>query len=113
VSNPVPFHLKALRGNPGKRALNKHEPAPSVMPSVPEPPSFLDDVAAAEWRRVAPELHALRLLTALDLNPLAAYCQAFARWRQAEEALATERVLIVTGSTGNAIQNPLIRVAAT
>jgi phage terminase small subunit len=37
---------------------------------------------------VAPELHALGLLTTLDLQTFAAYCWAFGHWRETEEALA-------------------------
>jgi hypothetical protein len=37
---------------------------------------------------VAPQLHVLGLLTAIDVMVLAAYCQACGRWQQAEDALA-------------------------
>ena len=37
---------------------------------------------------MAGELHRLGLLTALDINILAAYCLACARWKRAEGALA-------------------------
>jgi P27 family predicted phage terminase small subunit len=56
---------------------------------VPEPPPFLVGYAADEWWRVAPELHRLGLLTLVDVMPLAAYCEAYKRWRTAEELLAT------------------------
>ena len=71
----VPTHLRLLRGNPGKRPI-KPEPEPAVPDKPPEPPNFLSDEAKNEWWRVAPELHALSLLTVLDVMPLAAYCQA-------------------------------------
>ena len=32
---PTPNYLKLLRGNPGKRKLNKHEPQPQIPPSRP------------------------------------------------------------------------------
>ena len=44
--------------------------------------------AKDEWWRVAPQLHVLGLLTAIDVMVLAAYCQACGRWQQAEDALA-------------------------
>jgi phage terminase small subunit len=85
---PVPTQLEILRANPGKEKLNKHEPRPMVPPQVPDAPAFLNGYARAEWDCVADELHRLRLLTVVDLQPLAAYCQAYGRWRTAEEALS-------------------------
>jgi hypothetical protein len=64
----TPTNLVLLRGNPGKRALNKEEPKP--RPVLPEPPGHLDTGAKREWRRVAPELHQLGLLTVLDVDAL-------------------------------------------
>ena len=52
------------------------------------PPGFLMPAAKDEWWRVAPQLHYLGLLTAIDVTALAAYCQACGRRQQAEDALA-------------------------
>ena len=38
---PTPTYLKLLKGNPGKRSLNKHEPKPALLNKPPEPPPFL------------------------------------------------------------------------
>ena len=57
---------------------------------MPDPPSFLTAAAGEEWRRLAPELCRLGLLSALDTMPLAAYCQAFATWLVATEAGAAD-----------------------
>jgi len=38
---PQPTNWKVLRGNPGKSALNKHEPQPQMPDEPPEPPPFL------------------------------------------------------------------------
>src|SRR4029079_11570849 len=74
--------------------------------------------AKAEWLRQAPELHALGLLTILDLQTFAAYCQAYGRWRDAEETLATmaerdddARGLLVRNGKGDVRTNPLVRIA--
>ena len=70
---PVPFPLKVLRGNPGKRPM-KPEPQPEQATDVPAPPPFITGYAADEWWRTAPELQRLGLLT---VPALAAYCHAF------------------------------------
>lgn len=115
---PLPTHLKLLRGNPGHRPLNESEPQPEISANVPEPPPFLTGYGRDEWWRVAPQLYRLGLLTALDVAVLAAYAQAYASWRLAEESLAemakrdpvTSGLLIKT-SSGDAAQNPLVGIA--
>ncbi len=68
---------------------------------------------------MAPELHRLGLLTRIDVACLAAYCQNYARWRTAEEALTrmADRdehtgALLVRTADGNAKRNPLVKIAA-
>jgi P27 family predicted phage terminase small subunit len=114
---PTPNVIKLLRGNPGKRRI-ADEPKPQIPETVPEPPPFLIGYAADEWYRVAPELHRLRLLTIADVMPFAAYCQAYMYWRTAAEALAAmasrdpvTNGLMVRGSAGSAMQNPLVHIA--
>jgi P27 family predicted phage terminase small subunit len=83
---PKPTHLKLVMGNPGRRPLNENEPQPEV--ALPAVPTHLSDVAKVEWGRIANELHELGMLTRLDRAQLAAYCQAYADWVEAEEKLA-------------------------
>jgi terminase small subunit-like protein len=83
----IPTHLRLLRGNPGKRPI-RPEPEPPIPEKLLEPPAFLSEDAKNEWWRVVPELHALGLLTLLDITPLAAYCDAYGRWITAERLLA-------------------------
>jgi P27 family predicted phage terminase small subunit len=115
---PLPTHLKLVRGNPGKRAL-KNEPQPAIPAKQPRPPDFLTGYAADEWWRIVGELYRLQLVTAIDINPLAAYCVAYQRWRTAEETLAEMAkrdlqtgALLIKDVTGNPQPNPLVRIAA-
>lgn len=83
---PKPTHLKLVTGNPGRRPLNADEPHPQIaLPTVPE---HLTDEAKVEWGRVANELYELGLLTRIDRAVLAAYCQTYADWCDAERQLA-------------------------
>lgn len=113
-----PTALKLIDGNPGKRPINRREVKPTISARVPSPPSYLDRVAANEWRRIAPELHVLGLLTNIDKAPLATYCQAFSRWRAAEDVVARMKekdqltdALMIRTKSGNAIQNPVVGTA--
>ena len=114
---PKPIRLKLLQGNPGKRPIRGffEPPKPSKPPN---PPDFLKGEALDEWSRVVPGLMVFGLLTEIDTMPLAAYCMAYARWRDAEELLAEletvderGRGLLVKGSKGQARSNPLIQIA--
>lgn len=113
---PTPTALKLVKGNPGKRAMNKKEAKPDL--ARPTPPSFLNDDAKVEWGRVVGTLFKAGLMTELDRAVLAAYCQAYGRWAQAERALSrmadkdeNNRALMVKTSNGNAVQNPLVGTA--
>jgi P27 family predicted phage terminase small subunit len=77
-----PTTLKILEGNPGHQKLNLDEPQPEV--GVPECPTELTGEARKEWGRVCAILTACRVLTMADRAALAAYCQCWSRWLQAE-----------------------------
>jgi P27 family predicted phage terminase small subunit len=66
-------------------------------------------VAKKEWKRVAPELEKLGLLTRVDMAALAGYCQGYARWVQAEKALADYGLTFVT-DTGYITQRPEVAI---
>jgi P27 family predicted phage terminase small subunit len=96
---PKPTVLKQLAGNPGKRKLNKSEPK---FKGVPVCPQWLIPVAKTEWKRVVPELAALDMLRSVDTSSLAAYCESYARWRQAELVITKE---------GQTVQEPIVNKA--
>ena len=113
---PKPTHLKLIEGNPGKRPIRTGSERPAT--AMPDAPDHLNNTARSEWDRVAHGLHALRLLEMVDRGALAAYCVTYARWVQAERAIAEmgKRDMLTGGlmiktSNGNAIQNPLVGTA--
>lgn len=79
---PKPTHLKAINGNPGKRPLNENEPKPKGAAKCP---TWLHKDAKKEWKRLAPELERLKLLTLLDTVAFAGYCESYAQWKEATE----------------------------
>ena len=84
---PQPTALKLLRGNPGKRALNKDEPKPEPLKPDEEAakcPKELTGDARAVWKRMAPGAMRVGLLTTADLTLFEAFCMTYMRWRQAE-----------------------------
>ena len=109
---PKPTALKILEGNPGKRPLNTDEPKPKS--GAPKCPSFLSPEAKKEWRRIVRALADIDLLTSVDMAVLAAYCQSYSRWMQAEKILETEGLTYVyTNKKGeeNVIARPEVRIS--
>jgi P27 family predicted phage terminase small subunit len=78
--------------------------------ALPRCPPHLDDVARAEWRRLAKPMHDAGVLTIADRAALAAYCQAYARWVEAEEKLKETPMLLKTPS-GYVQQSPWLAIA--
>lgn len=105
---PKPTALKRAAGNPGKRALNDAEPEPPA--GLPTCPPHLNDIAREEWTRVAQALHDMGVLTVMDRAGLAAYCQAYGRWVEAEERLRLGPSLVKTPS-GHVQQSPWMGIA--
>ena len=86
---PKPAELRLLEGKRGHRPIPKTV-KPKKNKKIPEPPDWLCKYAKSEWKRVVPELYNLGLLTKIDTTALEAYCQCYARWREAEEQLKVE-----------------------
>lgn len=110
---PQPTALKILRGNPGKRTLNKREPEPDDTP--PTCPSHLDEVARTEWDKLIPILSRMRVLTEADYITLAALCQTYSRWISAQTELnksGTAGMLYKTQS-GYIQVSPLLQIVNT
>ena len=84
--------------------------ASSSLKALPRCPTHLSAVARKEWRRLATPLHEAGILTLADRAALAAYCQAYARWVEAEEKLGEGPVLLKTPS-GYVQQSPWLTVA--
>jgi P27 family predicted phage terminase small subunit len=106
-TKPKPSQLKILEGNPGRRPIPE---SVRVDPQAPKCPAWLDVEAKREWRRIVPELVALGIVGQVDRAALAGYCQAYARWVEAERVLSTEGQYI-EGTKGGMIKHPAFQVA--
>lgn len=105
---PHPTALRRIAGNPGKRGYNAHEPLlPDDFPTCPD---HLGVVARAEWDRLAPLLFSVGVLTTADRAALAAYCQCYGRWVEAEEKLQATPLLLKTPS-GYVQQSPWLSIS--
>lgn len=103
-----PTALKVLEGNPGKRPLNDREPVPPK--ATLKCPAWLLPEAKKEWKRLAPALEAMGVLTMADLTAFEGYCQAYARWKEAE-AFITQHGSIFQTPSGYVQQVPQVSIA--
>jgi P27 family predicted phage terminase small subunit len=104
---PKPTNIKILEGNPGKRAMNRHEPRPS--PVAPPMPRNLPALAQKFWKDIAPRLEALGILTEVDGPAFTAMAIHYAKMIEATVAMKKD------GQTkkdynGNPVKNPMDQV---
>ena len=97
-----------MRGR--KPAAKRKSDIPVTSDALPRCPSHLTSVARKEWRRLAKPLHDMGILFTTDRAALAAYCQAWARWVEAEGHLQKGPSLIKMPS-GYVQQSPWMSIA--
>lgn len=110
---PTPTTLRVIHGNPGKRAMPKHEPIPPG--DLTEPPDWYDDVHRAVWREAidAAPLGLLRRLDASVLNVWVCACVAHQRATRTQSLLdaTTDRPLLTLKPDGTEVESPYLRIA--
>lgn len=92
---PRPPALKLIGGrSPGRDSGGrKVKEPPSFRRLPPKAPTWLPREAAAEWKRVVPELARLGLLKEGDRAALAAYCLTWDRLVTAQQEIARDGLL--------------------
>jgi P27 family predicted phage terminase small subunit len=86
---PTPAHLRAIDGNPGKRAIDTAAPPAAPLIQLVEPPEYMTPRGKDAWRALQGELAKVVGLSALDLMAFEGLCEAYGRYRLAREALIT------------------------
>ncbi|MDB5507108.1 MAG: Terminase [Devosia sp.] len=99
---PKPNTLHVIDGGIGRTVSGKPRP--------PTCPSHLNPSAKVEWRRLAPSLFQRGIIGEADRASLAAYCQAYGRWVEAERKLA-ETPLLIKLPSGYIQQSPWLTIA--
>jgi phage terminase small subunit len=101
---PEPTKLRAVRGNPGRRPLNQHEPKPKIADSTI--PRDLPLGAAEIWREVVSELVRIGLVAVVDRCHLARACRLESLGRGLL-ATAEQQPVIETKNNGKQISPEL------
>jgi P27 family predicted phage terminase small subunit len=89
---PEPTKLKLIKGNPGKRALNRNEPEPPK--GVPAPPEELCARAKQEWYVFARLIDDMGIMTLGDGYALARMCEVYAELLRVEQFLRDEGCVV-------------------
>jgi P27 family predicted phage terminase small subunit len=103
---PIPTHLKLVRGNPGKRPINREEPRP--VGDLVEAPEWFDDDQRQWWTYAIANAPA-GLLKRLDRDVLVVWVVAAVEHRAAAQKVRQLGQVTKTRD-GNLIQNPFLPV---
>jgi P27 family predicted phage terminase small subunit len=105
--HPKPLALKVLEGNPGKRAL----PDQDVVPAeAPDPPDHLSGLARRVWIEKAADMARAGLISKLDGENFACYCEAVATWVDAKSMIERQGAVLLSPN-GYPVQNPYLAIA--
>ncbi|MED1801793.1 phage terminase small subunit P27 family [Brevibacillus porteri] len=114
-AKPVELHL--IQGNQSrltkKEIEHRQEAEERLKPKKNrvKPPSWLDKVAKSEFTRLAKELAELDLVTNVDVNALATYCDAYSDYVQCTKIIQEEGLVVEhTNKAGetNSVPHPLL-----
>lgn len=110
---PTPTELKLVRGNPGKRSINKKEPMPAKR--IPSTPAHLTDEGQVAWGRLTVLLDRMGVLTEADGFALERLCDCYAEILALRELVdANGRTYETTSTQGELVikANPAVAMLA-
>lgn len=105
-----PTHLTLVKGNPGKRAINRSEPDSPVLRDLTPPAHLRPDVAEV-WNQLAPKYARMHVLTEADMETLELACDAIASYRRAS-AESDSGPVVCHPETGALYPNPWTNLKA-
>ncbi|MFK0090657.1 phage terminase small subunit P27 family [Pseudomonas sp. NPDC090755] len=110
---PTPTELKLVRGNPGKRPINKKEPLPAKR--IPSTPGHLTNEGQVAWGRLTVLLDRMGVLTEADGFALERLCDCYAEILALRELVDTNgRTYETTSTQGELVikANPAVAMLA-
>lgn len=96
---------RLLEGNPGRR----RRPSLPKPDGFAQPPAWLGDVARAEWIRLQSHMQLLGLLSPIDQQCFAAYCDSYERFVTARQQTLSEGITFKT-SSGQVKKHPAVGI---
>lgn len=105
---PLPTALKVFKNTARKDQLNEFEPMPDSDKIIP--PNNLSDIARENWDLVVEQLTLAGIMTNLDNQALALYCEAYARWTEANDKIR-EHGMVIKAPSGYPVQSPYLSIS--
>jgi P27 family predicted phage terminase small subunit len=102
-----PTRLRILHGS-ATLADIKAEPLAADSPVTR--PDYLSEMAERKWDELVPHLISMQMVTAADVDLLAAYCECYARWRTLAKMASKSPPVFNRGGQGAdmvLVRNPL------
>lgn len=84
----TPTHLRLVRGNPSKRAINKNEPQPEK--GIPPTPKHFNKQERYWFQVLGERLEAMGVMTVLDGMALELLVGAYIEWRRHRDVIEQE-----------------------
>ncbi len=109
-AKPIELYVLGNKHKKSKSEVTARQQAEQALrppSSKLTPPKWLDKAAKKEWRRIVKLMEGLGILTDVDVDILAAYCDAVVRYAEASQQVR-EQGFVVTNDKGNPIQNPAL-----
>ena len=102
--------VKTAKGNPSRRPIG-HDPRENLAVPVMrvDPPTWLKNEGLRVWKRLAPKLYGIKILTVVDSETFARYCNNFGRWIKLQRNIQKEGEYYDTG-TGFARPHPAMMI---
>ena len=101
--------MKRLAGTVRKDRL-KNEPTPAALARTPQPPKTLPAEGRKLWRRLAPSLRQMGVLTEVDVPSFETLCFWWGFYQDAIETLRREG-LLSEGASGQPVRHPAADLA--
>jgi len=110
---PDSDEMRKRKGYPGKRGKNppKKKVNLNALTKLPNVPSHFGPEAGAEWKRVGKVLIESGKLTNENLRLFEAYCYSYGIFREAQNKLTPETMIVLVGRAEDEKPNPLIQIA--
>jgi P27 family predicted phage terminase small subunit len=107
---PAATDLKVLSGT---YRADRDKETPKPAPLMPEPPEWLPDGAKEIFKKQAPELVRLGILSAIDADEFGRYCLYTLRQAQCETYIEQTGILIPSAREGDGhrVKNPACQLA--